>query len=279
MLSGTVVVSNQRPHALHDSACGEVQERLQLIVNAQHQCVNLRIGSQNGIQCGNQQRGQRQIQGCGNADGIELADHGALRLDVFFPKPDGNGFESVDHQINHQRKGLPQAGRQCGTLNAHFGERSDAENQQRVQNDVCNAACGEAEHGNVHAAHGLINLFKGNAQNLHNTEQKYDVRVPQPQRNHGFGIGKQPEKCGHDENAAQREHNAVHHGQSHTLGGGFVGGILVSGTQIEGNHCIDAHAESHSYRQNQILNGVNQRKGGHCVFTDFGHKITVYNII
>lgn len=58
VLFGTVIVANERAHTLHDAVGGQIQEGLQLVVNAQHHHVALGKARQQAVQEGDQQRWQ-----------------------------------------------------------------------------------------------------------------------------------------------------------------------------------------------------------------------------
>ena len=56
MFTGTIVVSDDRAHALYNPACRKIQESLQFVVNSQNHHITLGIGCQKSIQCRNQDR-------------------------------------------------------------------------------------------------------------------------------------------------------------------------------------------------------------------------------
>ena len=81
-LSGTVIVTNQRPDALNDAIGGQIDKGLQLVINAQYQHIRTRISRQNTVQCGNQQRRQCHIQRSRNADAVGLATDLSFRSQI-----------------------------------------------------------------------------------------------------------------------------------------------------------------------------------------------------
>ena len=52
MLACAVVEADNRAHALYNAVCCQIDERLQLVVNAEHDNVALGIHGQDSIQCG-----------------------------------------------------------------------------------------------------------------------------------------------------------------------------------------------------------------------------------
>ena len=74
MLACTVVEADDRTHALYNAVCCQIDERLQLVVNAEHDNVALGIHGQDSIQCGNQKRRQRQVQDRRDADRVQSSD-------------------------------------------------------------------------------------------------------------------------------------------------------------------------------------------------------------
>ena len=61
MLSGTVIISDDRAHALDDSACRKIQESLEFVVDPENHYITLRICSQKSVQCRDQHRRKCQI--------------------------------------------------------------------------------------------------------------------------------------------------------------------------------------------------------------------------
>lgn len=74
MLACAVVEADNRAHALYNAVCCQIDERLQLVVNAEHDNVALGIHGQDSIQCGNQKRRQRQVQDRRDADRVQSSD-------------------------------------------------------------------------------------------------------------------------------------------------------------------------------------------------------------
>ena len=73
---------------------------------------------------------------------------------------DRNRADLVNDPVNHDRCHLTDAGCKCRTLNSKTRERSDSENNQRIQNDVDNTADHHTGHRHFHPADCLKNLFK-----------------------------------------------------------------------------------------------------------------------
>ncbi len=73
MLFCTVVVADEGAHSLHDAVGGQIEESLELIVDAQHHHIALGEGRQQAVEEGDQQGGQGQIQDGRHTDGVETA--------------------------------------------------------------------------------------------------------------------------------------------------------------------------------------------------------------
>ena len=94
MLFGTVIVANERAHTLHDAIGGQIQEGLQLVVNAQHHHVALGKARQQAVQEGNQQRGQGQIEDGRHADGIQFAVQCSIRAQAAAAQSDSSSVRT-----------------------------------------------------------------------------------------------------------------------------------------------------------------------------------------
>ena len=127
-----VIVADHRPHTLDDPVGGQIQEGLQFVIHAQHQNIDLGIGGKNDVQAGDQQGGQRQIQGGGNSDGVHFPGQARIPGAGGKAKVHREIPRKIAQKIDRQAEGLPDAGGKGGTLDAHFREGAPAENQNRV---------------------------------------------------------------------------------------------------------------------------------------------------
>ena len=192
---------------------------------------------------------------------------------------DGNGAQVVEQQVDHQSKHLTQSGSQRCAVNAHFGERSQTEDQQRIQNNIGQAAQAQTHHGHLHTTDCLENLFKCQVCVDYNGKAKHNAPVAHPQVNHRPVLGKCLQKQRNDGNTHTGEQHPVHQRPQHTLRGCLVRALLLSGTQIQSDHCADPHAKADGNGVDQILQGIHQGQRRHSVLADAGHKVAVYNII
>ena len=100
---------------------GEIQEGLQLVVNAQHHHVALGKARQQAVQEGDQQRGQGQIEDGRHADGIQFAVQCGIRAQAAAAQSDRQLSTDVNEKVNAQAQQLADAGGKGRTRNAHAG--------------------------------------------------------------------------------------------------------------------------------------------------------------
>ena len=279
VLFGTVIVANERAHTLHDAVGGQIQEGLQLVVNAQHHHVALGKARQQAVQEGDQQRGQGQIEDGRHADGIQFAVQCGIRAQAAAAQSDRQLSTDVNEKVNAQAQQLADAGGKGRTRNAHGRHRAKAEDQDGVQKDVAHTAKDQRRHSHLHAAHGLKHLFKGQCRHVDGGKQEYDGGVGDAGCDQACVAGEPAQKARHDDNADNGDENAVHQAQRHTVGGGSLGLFVVARAKVQCDHGIDADAEADGDGVGKILDREHQRQRSHGVFADAGHKQAVYNVV
>ena len=157
---------------------------------------------------------------------------------------DGNGAQVIEQQIDHQSKHLTQSGSQRCAVNAHFGERPQAEDQQRIQNNIGQAAQAQTHHGHLHTTDCLKNLFKCQVCVDYNGKAKHNTPVAHSQVDYRLILGKRLQKQRNDGNTHAGEQHPVHQRPQHTLRGCLVRALLLSGAQIQSDHGADPHAKT-----------------------------------
>lgn len=195
------VVADQRPHALHDAVGGKIEKSLQLIVNTEDDDVNLRILREDDIQRRNKQRRQREVQRRRHADGVEAARRPARDARVLRRYMHRQRVQPRQQKIHRERQHLPYAGRPRRALDSHRGRRAEAENHNRVEDDVRDAAAHHAEHRRGHAPDRLEDLLVCESYRDYHREGENNVRVAQAEAHHLGVVREHSEKRGHRRDA------------------------------------------------------------------------------
>lgn len=159
VLSGAVIVADQRTDSLNETVGGEIKERLKFIVDPQNQHVGLGERREDRVQGGDQHRRQGQVQGSRDSDGVKPSGQSPVPGNSTEAHTDRDRIEAVKEQVDDEGQNLSDAGGQGGALDAQCGDRAQSEDQDRIENDVGHAAGQHTEHRDGHLAHGLINLF------------------------------------------------------------------------------------------------------------------------
>ena len=94
-----------------------------------------------------------------------------------------------------------------------------------------------------------------------------------------FVLREKTKKMRHKSDTYYRHENTVDTGQDRAPGSCGVRRFIISGAKVKGDQSVDPYAETDGNGIDEILDRVDQRKRGHGVFTDFCHKVAVYNII
>ena len=74
----------------------------------------------------------REIQGCGNANGVQLYYHLFAGENVLPADMHANWPRKIDYKVNRQRQSLSDAGRQRSAFDSHFREWAIAKNQNGI---------------------------------------------------------------------------------------------------------------------------------------------------
>ena len=183
-LTGTVVVSDQRTHSLDDSICRKIQEGLKLVIDSEHHHVNLGVGGENPIQCGDKQGWKCHIQSGRDSNRVKPSGHGTIYVAAFMNlhrKRSGK----IKGKVQYQCDNLTKTGCKCGSFNSHFRERSDSEDQKWIQYDIENTSAHHADHGHAHPSDCLKNFFPGNFKRDYNGKSKCDPGVGISHLNNG----------------------------------------------------------------------------------------------
>lgn len=78
VLPGAEVVADEGAHALDDAVGGQVEKGLELVVSAQDQDIHLGVGGENGVEGGDEEGGQGEVQHRRDADGVQAQAHALL---------------------------------------------------------------------------------------------------------------------------------------------------------------------------------------------------------
>ena len=279
MLARAVVVAHEGTHSLYDAVGGQVEEGLQFVVDAQHDDIALRVSRQQAVEEGDQQRGQGQIEDGRHADGVEPGFQRGIEPQPRTAEPQGQLGGAVDHQINRKAQGLANAGGQRRARNAQLGEGPDAEDEERVEDNIAHTARHEGHHGQLHPAQRLKDLLKGEARHVDGGEGEHDAGVGDAHGEGGFVRGEAAQKPRDDGDADHGAHHAVQKRQHHAVGGGRFGLVPLACAQMQSHQRVDAYAEANGDGGEKVLDGEDEGERRHGVFADLRHKQAVYNII
>ena len=132
MFPRAVVIADQGAHPLHNAIRWKIDKCLQFVIDSQNQNIHFGICRQNRIERRNQKRRKREIQGCGNANGVQLYYHLFAGENVLPADMHANWPRKIDYKVNRQRQSLSDAGRQRSAFDSHFREWSIAKNQNGI---------------------------------------------------------------------------------------------------------------------------------------------------
>ena len=279
MLPRPVVITDDRAHALHDAVGRKVQKGLQLVVYAQHKNIDLRESGQDDVEAGDQQRRQRQVERRRYADRIHPFGQARLKRARVKAETDRQAPLQVADHIDHKAQGLADAGGERRALDAHFRERAQTKDQNRVQDDVGHAAGHHADHGEHHAADRLENLFHRHGGGNKNRKRKRHAGIAHAHIHDLCVRCKKPQKARHDGNAADCEQHAVQRVAHKALGRGGVRLLFFLRAKMVGDHGVGADGKADGHGIDQVLDRENERESRHGVLADSGDIVAVHDVI
>ena len=161
----------------------------------------------------------------------------------------------------------------------HDRERTEAEDHDRVQNDVGDGSAEHADHGHRHFAFRLKDFFKGDRRRDNGGEGKDDIGIVQTILQNVLILGKKTQEHRRAEDADRGQQDAMNQAVGHARGSRVVGFLTVLCAEKIGGDRVDADAEAYAYSRDQELQGIDQRDSGHGIFADPCHKVAVDNIV
>ena len=172
--------------------------------------------------------------------------------------PYRDGDFSVDSQVDSQCQHLPRAGGDGGPFYAQLREGPQAKDQNRVQDDVGDTPGEHAQHGQFHPPYSLKYFLEGKPDRDDHRKGEGDHAVAYAQVYDPLVRGEHAQEPADSSDAGKGQDEAVDGGKHETVGGGSAGPVSVSGSQVEGDLCVDAHAKADGHCVDQVLQGIDQ---------------------
>ena len=185
----------------------------------------------------------------------------------------------VDDEVDEEGDDLSDAGRPGGTGDAHGRDRTEAEDHDRVEDDVDETADQHADHRNLHAADGLEHLLIGDGGGIRHTEKEDDTCILGAQADDVSIIRKPSHEGRHPEDAEHADEEAVEDVAEEAEGRRGVRLLLEAGTERVRDHGVHADAEAHRHRDEQILRRVDEGQRGHRLLADARDVVAVDDVV
>ena len=208
-----------------------------------------------------------------------MAQHILFKAQGFSGDSHRNRAYNINDQIHSHTDGLSDARRQSRALDAHSRKGANAEDQQRIQNNIADTACHEAYHGHLHPSYCLKDFLKAQAKGNHHREGKNDAGIPQRIVDNPCILRIQPQEARHHQQTDDHQNQALNRIDEKADRSRPIRLLLSLCPQIEGNGGVDADAKADGNRIDQILNRIDQGQGRHGLLADAGYKIAVHDIV
>ena len=244
-MGSKIIADNGHDAGLHCTQ-GDEEKGLPLVVKPQGGNGFIAEGGKNQIQSQDVKGIGRLHQNIWQSQAENLPDVVGEKCRLWWPA------EALAHH-NQGGHHLPCDGSHGSAGNAHF----QAENQQRVQQDVGHRTQNLGKHGRFHIAVGLQHLCPGALQKQPKAKNTYNPAIGHHVRNHGLGIGGHPGIGGHDcpTDGGEQQPQCSSQGRAHT--GIFICFFSVTDAQLCSHHGVDAHTGSDGKGNHQQLQGIN----------------------
>ena len=273
------VVAHNRQCTLIESKDRHENKGLQLKVNAQNGDRGLGELNQDGVHACRQHRGQTLHDDAGQADLIDRTDHAQVGLPTAHTQREYLLMNEHTPQTNQHTDNLTDDGCERCTANAHLRERSDAEDEQRVQNDVDDCTGQTLTHRNNHITGRLLNLLAHDGDHDKDTQSDRDVRIADRLLKDGCILGKTSQERTAAQKSQKYKHDTAYNGQYHAVFCRIVGLFLILCTQTARDQRVDTDTGADRNCDDQLLKRKDQRNGGQCTGRVSRDENTVDDIV
>ena len=197
---------------------------------------------------------------------------GQAQRDLKFP--DQQYHKAADHAEKlsaHRRPGCAR--------NAHCGEAQQAEDQDRVENDIEQRAHELHGHGCNVLALGLHDALTAHLKKHAEAERTADGKIRRPHLADGGLVRKEREKGICAEQAEQRKGQRGQQQKEQAVVGGKGGLLPAALAKAARDQGVHAHARAHRHRDHQHLDGIGQRNRGQRVLAQPRDKDAVHKVV
>ena len=194
---------------------------------------------------------------------------------------DGNlrVLADVHHQADRRRDPLAEDGRIGRARNTHLREAEQAEDENRVKNDVDDCARALADHRQQRAAGALQQALKEDLhENAHRADHD-DGRIVDAALHDFLDVRLHLKIRAHNRHAAEHEDQAADEQQHDAVGRRAVHAFLVLRAQRAREHRVQAHAQTRRNRDHQVLNREGHAQRRQRVFAHARHKHGIHHVV
>lgn len=210
-----IVVADDGADTLYDAVGRQIDKGLQFIVDAQDENVHRREYGQYSVEAGDEQRRQCHVQRRRNTYQIDPLAEITIKDVSAEAEPQRQRPDKVDDEIDDQGQGLSDDGGPGCAADTHDRERTEAEDHDRVQNDVGDGTAEHADHRDRHFAFRLKDFFKGDRRRDDGGEGKDDIGIVQTILQNVLILGKKTQENRRAKDADRGQQDAVNQAAGH----------------------------------------------------------------
>ena len=174
---------------------------------------------------------------------------------------------------------LAENGSGRGAGDTHPGEAEEAEDHDRVKNDIDNGTCSLGDHTVEGAAGGLQEPLKSDLENRAEGHAQDDPQIDRAVLLHQGILDLRPDERTRTEQADQQEKDIGQDGKEKAVVGGFVRAVKPLLSQGLGQEGIDTDACTCRERDQHILHGEGQGDCRQGILREPRDKHTVHDIV
>ena len=202
-----------------------------------------------------------------------------MRAEALHADGDLRVFANVHHQTDRRRDPLAEDGGIRRARNAHLRNAKQAEDEDRVEDDVGNRAHALAHHRQQCAAGALQQALKEDLhENAHRTEH-HDGRVIHAALDDFRDVRLHFKVRANDRRAAEHEDKAADEQQHDAVGRRAVHALFVLRAQRAGEHRVQADAQTRRNRDHQVLNRERHAQRRQRVLAHARHKHGIHHVV
>ena len=274
-----VVVGNDRHHTVVEAKDRHEHEALELEINAEHRDCRGRKRDEDQVHDEARQRRDAAHDDRRDADGRDLAHELAARADVPQAQVDLRILAMIEDDRHDRAQALANHRRPGRAGNAHLREAEQAEDEDRVEDDIRDRTDQLRDHGIDRAAGRLQKALEGDLDENAERAQNADVQIRDAEIDDRLNIRLRVHICADAEQAGDEHEQIAQQRQQQAVDRDLIDALGVFLSQCARQQRVDADAEADSDGNDDVLQRERHGHRRERILADARDKDTVHDVV